>query len=312
MPFLSVITPVYGCKTCLYELYFRLKESLEKITPDFEIIFVNDASPDCAWETIVELTNKDKRVKGIDLSRNFGQHYAITAGLDHCSGEWVVIMDCDLQDNPEEIPKFIYEAKLGNQIVLGRRISRKDGIFRKIASKIFFKILEYFTESNIDRSIGNFALYNYKVIDSYKKIKERDQALVLFIKWLGYDVTYIDIEHSKRHSGKSSYNMRKMLNLGINSILSQTNKPLKLSIKFGFIMSFCAILYAIHLIYRYYTEDILPGYSSIMVSIFFIGGLLFANMGLIGLYLGKIFDETKNRPLYIIKDKIGFDKNIKK
>jgi len=113
MPFLSVITPVYGCKTCLYELYFRLKESLEKITPDFEIIFVNDASPDCAWETIVELTNKDKRVKGIDLSRNFGQHYAITAGLDQCTGEWVVVMDCDLQDQPEEIIKLYNKAKEG-------------------------------------------------------------------------------------------------------------------------------------------------------------------------------------------------------
>ncbi len=143
---ISVISPVYGCKTCLYELYFRLKETLEKITPDFEIILVNDGSPDGAWETIVELANKDKRVKGIDLSRNFGQHYAITAGLDYCKGQWVVVMDCDLQDRPEEIIKLYDKSKEGVDIVLAQRINRRDSFFKKMLSLV---------ESTFPVGIGN-------------------------------------------------------------------------------------------------------------------------------------------------------------
>src|SRR5450759_2102429 len=140
-PHISIVSPVYGCKTCLYELYYRLKETLEKITPDFEIILVNDASPDGAWDIIVELANKDKRVKGIDLSRNFGQHYAITAGLDRSNGEWVVVMDCDLQDQPEEILKLYDKTKDGFDIVLAKRTNRKDSFVKKTFSMIFYNIL---------------------------------------------------------------------------------------------------------------------------------------------------------------------------
>src|SRR5450759_43697 len=146
-PHISIVSPVYGCKNCLYELYYRLKETLEKITPDFEIILVNDASPDGAWETIVELANKDKRVKGIDLSRNFGQHYAITAGIDNCNGEWVIVMDCDLQDQPEEIIKLYDKAKEGSQIVFGQRIQRNDRWLKRTWSQIFYTTLGYLTDT---------------------------------------------------------------------------------------------------------------------------------------------------------------------
>lgn len=306
IPHFSVITPVYGCQTCLYELYLRLKNTLESINSNFEIIFVDDSSPDGAWVTICELAQKDVRVKGINLSRNFGQHNAIRAGIDNCSGDWVIILDCDLQDQPEEIKKLYFKIQEGYDIVLGRRMNRDDKMIKKILSKFFFKVYNYFTEANIDRTIGNFCIYSRDVIESFKKLREKEKALILFINWLGYNVTTVDLEHSRRMKGKSSYTLNKMINLAINNIVSQSNKPLRLSIKFGFTISFLSLIYGIILIIRHYTQNVLLGWTSVMVSIFFIGGLLFANMGLIGLYIGKIFDETKDRPTYIIKTQTNF------
>lgn len=305
MPHISVVTPVYGCKTCLYELYIRLKQTLESINTDFEIIMVNDASPDGAWETIIELAEKDKRVKGIDFSRNFGQHYAITAGLDYCSGEWIVVMDCDLQDQPEEIIKLYNKTKEGYDVVFGRRLNRQDKFLKKFFSKIFYKTFDYFTENVSDNTVSNFGIYSQQVIRNYIRLTEKIKLFPLLIKWLGFKTGFVDIEHSKRITGKSAYSFLKLIDLAINVIISQSNKPLKISIKFGFTMSFFSLLYLIYLIVRKSFLDIPLGWTSIMVSIFFIGGLLFANLGLIGLYIGKIYDEIKNRPIYIVREVVG-------
>lgn len=307
MPYISVVSPVYGCKTSLYELYLRLKQTLETINPDFEIIMVNDASPDGAWETIVELAKKDKRVKGIDLSRNFGQHYAITAGLDHCKGERVVVMDCDLQDQPEEIIKLYNKASEGYDVVFGQRIVRNDKFYKKLFSKFFYKLFDYFTDNKSDPTIANFGIYSSKVIDYYQKMREHNRAFPLFIKWLGFRTAFLEIDHGGRINGESSYNFTKLINLAIDAILAQSNKPLRLSVKFGFILSFFSFLYGAYLIIRYLFTNVPMGWTSIMAAIFFIGGLLFANLGLLGLYIGKIFDEVKNRPLYVIKDLININ-----
>lgn len=304
-PLISVVSPVYGCKNCLYELYSRLKETLEKITTDFEIILVNDASPDNAWETIVELAQKDSRVKGINFSRNFGQHYAITAGLEHCSGEWVVVMDCDLQDQPEEIIKFHNKLKENYDVVFGRRMNRKDKLFKRFLSKSFYKLFDLLTENVSDNSIANFGIYSRQVIQNYLMLTEKIRLFPLLIKWLGFKIGFVEIEHAKRACGRSSYNVFKLINLAMNAIISLTNKPLKISIKFGFFMSSFSMFYLIYLVVRKFSLDIPMGWTSIMVSIFFVGGLIFANLGLIGLYLGKIYDEVKNRPIFIIKEVIG-------
>jgi len=155
--------------------------------------------------------------------------------------------------------------------------------------------------------VGNFAIYSKEVISSYHQIRERGQALILFAKWLGYKQVTIEIEHNQRAKGKSGYNLMKLLSLASENIICQSNKPLKLFIRFGIFMSFISVLYGLFLIYRKLFLDIALGWTGIMVSVFFIGGLLFANLGVIGIYLGKIFDETKNRPLYLIKDKTGFN-----
>jgi dolichol-phosphate mannosyltransferase len=304
-PHISIVSPVYGCKTCLFELYLRLKETVEKITHEFEIIFVDDASPDGAWETIIELANKDKRVRGISLSRNFGQHYAITAGLEYCSGDWIVVMDCDLQDKPEEIPKLYEETKKHFDVVFGRRVERQDTIFKKLFSKFFYRLFDFFTDNISDNTVSNFGIYSHIVIENYLRFTEKTRLFPLLIKWQGFKIGYIDIEHAKRISSESSYNFIKLVNLALNIIISHTNKPLRISIKVGFLMSFFSVLYLVYLISRKFYLDIPLGWTSIMVSIFFIGGLILANLGLIGLYIGKIYDETKDRPLYIVRETIG-------
>jgi len=304
---ISVIVPVYGCSTCLNILYQRLEKTLSKITDDFEIIMVNDASPDDAWEVIKVLASDDERVRGINFSRNFGQHKAITAGLDFSNGEWVVVMDCDLQDRPEEILKLYNKAKEGYDVVFGRRVKRKDYFIKRLSSIVFYKVYDYFTESKVDASVANFSIISFKVVEKLKMMKEQNRSYPLFVNWVGFKRINIDIEHAQREEGRSSYTFKKLVDLAIDSIVSQSNKPLRLSIKFGFLLSFMSLFYACLLTVRYFFYYIpIEGWTSVMVSIFFIGGLLFANLGVLGLYIGKSFDESKNRPIYLV-DETTFD-----
>lgn len=307
-PDISVVVPVYGCRECLNDLVARLDNTLGAIVGDWEIILVNDACPDGSWETIMEIAHDNPRVAGINLSRNFGQHYAITAGLDNTRGRWVVVMDCDLQDQPEEIVKLYAAAKEGYDIAWGRRIRRRDSPFKKICSRLFYRVFDYFTELTSDPSIANFGIYSAKVIESYRSLREQSRTFPLFVRWLGFRSVMVDIEHSRRVSGLSSYTFSKALSLAMDSIVAQSNKPLKLSIKLGFSISLFSMVYGLYLIARYFLYTIpVQGWTSVMVSLYFLAGLLLANMGILGLYIGKIFDETKNRPLYVVRDTVGLD-----
>jgi len=306
MPKISVVTPVYGCCSSLTNLYDRLKDTLVTISDDFEIIMINDASPDDSWEVIKELAAQDKRVKGINLSRNFGQHKAITAGLDHAEGDWVVVMDCDLQDQPEEIIKLYNKAQEGYDVVFGQRIGRQDSRKKRWASRLFISVYDYLSDSNTDPTIGNFSIISKKVVKNFRKMGEQHHPYSFFVIWLGFKRTNVEVEHAKRDLGSSSYNFRKLVNLAIDNIVSQSNKPLKMSIKFGFALSFLSALYALYIVIKYFATDaMVPGWTSVMVSIYFVAGLLFANLGFIGLYIGKIFDETKGRPIYIVDEIIN-------
>jgi len=307
MVHISVVIPVYGCKTTLVELYIRLKESLTPISEDFEIILVNDKSPDFAWDTIVEIAKLDNRVKGINLSRNFGQHKAITAGLDNVNGEWIVVMDCDLQDQPEEIIKLYTKVQEGYDVVFGRRYNRHDSFLKKMSSNLFYRAYNYLAESNFDSTIANFSICNRKVINAVTSLREQSRSFPLFVKWVGYNVGYINIEHATRKEGKSAYTLKKLVNFAIDSIISQSNRPLRLSIKVGITFAFLSFIFGIYLIIKKIAFSVpIEGWTSIMVSMFFIGGLILANLGFLGLYIGKIFDEVKDRPLYFIDEKIGF------
>ncbi|MFB5660220.1 glycosyltransferase family 2 protein [Alteribacillus sp. HJP-4] len=313
-PHISVVTPVYGCGECLIQLYNRIKNALEPITTDFEIIMVEDRSPDQSWQVIQQLTNRDSRVKGIRMAKNFGQHVAITAGLDKAEGDWVVVMDCDLQDQPEEISKLYDKAQEGYDVVFARREARQDSFMKKTSSKMFYKVYDYFTENKSDPTIANFSISSRKVVENFRELREQNRNYPLFIKWMGFDSAAVNVEHQERISGSSSYNVSKLVNLAIDGIVSQSNKPLRLSIKFGFLISLSALLYGLYLIYKFFFLAEPPaGWTSLMVSIYFVGGLIFANLGVLGLYIGKVFNEVKNRPLYIVQESVGFkENNVKK
>lgn len=304
---ITIITPVYGCFESLESLYTRLCDVLVQLTNKFEIIMINDASPDESWQKIQELASRDERVKGVKLSRNFGQHNAITSGLDCASGDWIVVMDCDLQDRPEEIIKLYNKAQEGYDIVWGKRIDRQDSWLKCTGSKIYHRMFDYFTERRTDSTIANFSIISKQVLLELRRFTEQGRSFPIFVEWVGFESISIDIEHSAREYGQSAYTLRKLIRFATDSIVAQSNKPLRLSIQVGFLLSFLSVLFGAGLIIRYFMQGTpVEGWTSVMVSIYFLVGLLLANLGFIGLYIGKIFDETKGRPLYIIKEKLNF------
>lgn len=305
---ISVVVPVYGCRAAIPELHRRLCESLETIANTFEIILVDDCCPQNSWEEIQKVCEQDSRVVGIHLSRNFGQIRAITAGLDKSRGDWVVVMDCDLQDRPEAIPELYAKAQEGYDVVFARREGRKDSAITKFLSRCFYKVYDYFTEGTFDSSICNFSISRRIVIDSYCRMREQNRAYTMFIRWLGFRETAIDMSADERYEGKSSYNMRRKLKMAFEIITSQSNKPLFFSIKVGFAIAVIALLYIIYLILRYLiVGDVLLGWTSTIASVYLMGGIILAAVGVVGIYVGNIFNETKNRPLYVIAECINDD-----
>jgi dolichol-phosphate mannosyltransferase len=301
MAYISVVIPVYKAEKCLRELYQRLKSSLETISKDFEIIMIEDCGGDRSWEIINELVQLDPRVVGLQFSRNFGQHYGITAGLDYCSGEWVVVMDCDLQDRPEEIIKLYRKAQEGFDVVLTRRVHRQDKFIKRITSQMFYQVLNFLAGTNYDAQIGPFRLISKKVVESFRTSREQLRFFGCLIDWMGFPTTVVDVQHSERLEGKSSYNFRKLFKLAFETIIAYSEKPLRVSIILGFLVSVIAFLGGIFIISKAIVNKVsIPGWSSLIVSIYFIGGIVIMNLGVIGIYLGKTFNETKKRPLYIV------------
>lgn len=304
---ISIVSPVYKGEHLVDELVNRVLKAVSTITSDFEIVLVDDGSPDNSWEQIELICKNIPQVKGIKLSRNFGQHYAITAGINICKGERVVIMDCDLQDRPEDIPNLFNKALEGFDIVYASRKNRSDNFFRRSISKLFYFILSYLTGVKYDESIANFGIYNRKVISAINTMKESIRVFPIMVKWSGFKSTKIEVEHPERLNGKSSYNFKRLLNLGIDIILSYSDKPIIILIKTGVLISILSFLVSIYYVYKWYVGEIkLLGWTSLIVSIWFLSGIIISTLGIIGLYIGKTFNEVKKRPLYLIDEKINF------
>jgi dolichol-phosphate mannosyltransferase len=301
VPLISVVIPVYKAEDCLHELYRRLSKSLGEITEDYEIILVEDCGGDRSWEIIQEMAISDPRVKGLQFSRNFGQHYGLTAGLDHCNGDWVIVMDCDLQDRPEEIPRLYAKAKEGYSVVLARRGRRRDSLFKRITSHLFYRFLNYFADMQYDAEVGNFRIISREVVNNFRLMRENLRFFGGLVDWMGYPTASIDVQHAERFAGETTYTFKTLRKLAAETIIAYSDKPLRLSIRFGFAMSLLAFLFALYIIYKAlaFNSPVL-GWSSLMVSVYFLGGIIIALLGIIGLYLGKTFDEAKKRPLYII------------
>lgn len=300
-PHFSVVIPVYKAENCLEELYQRLKSSLESISPAFEILFIEDCGGDQSWPIIEELSKRDSRVLGIQFSRNFGQHYGITAGLDQCQGDWVVVMDCDLQDRPEEIPRLYAKALEGFEMVLARRGKRKDPLLKRFNSWIFYKIFSYLADLEYDGETANFRIMSRKVVMNFRRIGEQLRFFGGLMQLMGFETASIEVEHGERYEGKSTYTFRKLWKLGAETIIAYSDKPLRLAIRLGFIMASFSFLYGAYILgHALYFGSTVPGWNSLMISLYFIGGIIITILGIIGIYLGKTFDETKKRPLYII------------
>jgi glycosyltransferase involved in cell wall biosynthesis len=302
-PFISIVSPVYKAENMLVDLVRRIESAVSQLTSNFEIILVEDCGPDKSWEMIEKIAESNNRVKGFKLSRNFGQHYAITCGLDQAQGDWVVVMDCDLQDQPEEIIKLFNKAQEGYDIVFGKRSDRKDSFIKRFISRMFYRTLGYLTGSKLDEQVANFGIYNEKVVGNICKFRESIRFFPTMVKWVGFKATSISVDHSARFEGQSSYNFKKLLNLGLDIILAYSDKPIILTIKLGFLVSFLTLLFGLYNFYLYLTNQIIvPGYTSLILSIWFLSGLIISILGIVGLYIGKIFEGVKSRPIYIISE----------
>ncbi|MDB5227536.1 MAG: glycosyl transferase [Bacteroidota bacterium] len=303
---LSVVSPVYNAEMHINDFVTEVEKNISSITSDYEIILVDDFSRDHSWQKILEICAVNNKVKGIKLSRNFGQHYAITAGLDSTTGEKVVVMDCDLQDDPTQITNLYKKCLEGFDVVLARRIDRKDNFTKKISSKLFWKSLGYLTGTDIDHTIANFGIYSRNVIDAVCSLRESIRFFPSMILWVGFSKTTIDVEHKERRSGKSGYNYSRMFKLALDVMLAYSDKPIRIVIKTGFVISFISLLLGIYYFILNVTHRIIvPGYTSIIISIWFLGGLIILILGIIGLYIGKTFEGVKNRPIYIVEKKIN-------
>ena len=305
---ISIVSPVYRAEKMVHMLVERIVQSVTTITDRYEIILVNDASPDASWQMIEHECAQNKQVKGVNLSRNFGQHYAITAGLSFAKGEWVVVMDCDLQDRPEEIPALYQKAQEGYDIVYARRVDRQDRWIKRVPSLLFNAVLDWLSGTNKDKSVANFGVYSQKVIAEYNKIPEYARSFGSLIRYLGFKTTAIDVQHAARAEGKSSYTWSRMFKLAFDVIISNSNKPLRMAVGLGFSMSALSFLLALYnVVARMIGMISFPGYTTTVFSIWFVGGLLLLVLGIIGLYIGKIFDQVKGRPNFIVQEKINFE-----
>jgi dolichol-phosphate mannosyltransferase len=307
MTHLSVVVPLFNESTLIKDLVNRVKKNITLLTEDYEIILVDDGSQDQTWELIEIECKQEERIKGIKFSRNFGHHYAITAGLHKSSGEWVVVMDGDLQDRPEVIPDLYKKSQAGYDVVFVSRQNRPEKIYYRIAQKIFYWSLKKLSGVDFDSRQANFSIINKKVVDAFMKFPENARFYGSTIKWLGFKRTFILADHGTRHSGKPSYTLKKRIKLALDIILSFSERPLKFAISCGLVLSSISILLAIWIVYGNFKWGYsVTGWPSVIVSVLFSGGFILTVLGIMGIYIGRIFQEVKGRPLYIIDNKINF------
>ena len=290
----------------LGELTTRISNAIAPLTSDYEIILVNDCSPDASWEEIKGLCEASDKIKGINLAHNFGQPYAITAGLTYANGDYIAVIDCDLQNKPEDLPQLFLKAFEGYDIVSARRVHREDTFLKRMSSAVFHRVYDFLSGFSTDKAVAEFGVYSKRIVKVYCSIPEYSRSFVELIHTLGFRKTGIDVLHDHRLEGSSSYNLSRLLRLSFNAIISNSNRPLQLAISLGFVMSFFSFLMAVYNVFAKFAGwNEVVGYTTTVFSIWFVGGLLLFMMGILGLYIGKIFDQVKGRPVFIVQDTIN-------
>lgn len=301
---ISIIIPIYNEQEVIPELYERIKNSVSKITSNYELIFVNDGSKDNSLIELLKLTKIDNRVFYLNFSRNFGHQIAVTAGLDFCRGNAVVIIDGDLQDPPELIPELYNKYKEGYEVVYAKRLERKgESFFKKFTAKLFYRILKKITTINIPLDTGDFRLIDRKVVDYLKQMPEQNKFLRGQIAWLGFNQTQVLFSRDERKYGKTGYSFKKMVRFAMDGVTSFSDEPLLIVSRLGFTISFLSFIIILYALYSHFVLNVtITGWTSLIISSMFIGGVQLISIGIIGEYISRINKNVLNRPLYIVEN----------
>jgi dolichol-phosphate mannosyltransferase len=306
-PEISVVIPTYACATCLHALHERLTTSLTAMAVEYELIFVDDRATDGSWDVLGQIAAGDARVRAYRLSRNFGQHLAITAGIERSRGSWVVVMDCDLQDPPEEISQLYAKAREGHDIVFARRLHRPGSRLRRTVGKAYFAMLNWIAGTEIDRTFGTFSIVSRKVADAYLQFRDRDRHYLFILYWLGFNHATIEFPYAERHSGRSSYGVRELLHHAVDGLVFQTTVVLRWIVYAGFAIAGAGALLACYFVVVHIGGNTPPGWTSLAIFVLLMSGFVITSTGVIGLYVGKVFEQVKQRPLYVVDEEIGVE-----
>ena len=312
MKLISIVVPCYNEQEVFGETYKRLTETFEQLDKNkyhYEIIFVNDGSKDNTLEQIQNVIKQDPRVKGINFSRNFGHQIAITAGLDNCKGDAAVVIDADLQDPPTVILEMVKKWEEGYDVIFGKRSARAgESTFKLLTAKWFYRFINRLSDVDMPLDTGDFRLMDRNALDQFLSMRETYRFVRGMVAWIGFKQTFVEYDRESRFAGTTKYPLKKMLRLASDAILSFSNTPLKIATFVGFITSivaFFGILYSLYM--RLFTDNFVEGWTLLMISVLLIGGIILLVLGIIGEYVGRIYGEIKQRPLYIIRDKLGFE-----
>ncbi len=304
----SVVVPVYNEEKVLPEMYRRLHAVMEGLGEPYEIIFVNDGSSDRTFAILNQICEQDRNIRIIDFAKNFGHQTAITAGMDYADGQAVVVIDADLQDPPEVIPQMICLWQEGYDVVYGKRNERKgETLFKKLSASLFYRVMRKMTDVDIPLDTGDFRLIDRKVCNALKSIKERNRYVRGIISWLGFKQIGVAFAREERYAGETKYPLKKMVKFAFDAITSFSFKPLKLSSYLGMLLSFFSFLYLMVVLYqKLFTNYTVAGWASSMVISLFFNGIVLMMLGIAGEYIGRIYDETKGRPLYVVRQVRNF------
>jgi dolichol-phosphate mannosyltransferase len=303
----SIVIPVFNESQTIPELIRRLTPVMNSLGTA-EVIFVDDASSDETFGILAQAHKADARIKAIRFSRNFGHQIAITAGMDHANGEAIILMDGDLQDPPELIPRFIEEWKKGFEVVYAVKRNRKEFFLKRYAFSIFYRLLHSVSTISIPMDAGNFSLLDRKVLGVLRKMPERNRYISGMRAWAGFRQTGIEFDREARFAGKPQMSLTRLVNLALDGIFSFSKAPLRLGIYIGLFSALLAFIGTAYVIYaKIFTDRAIIGWTSVMLAVTFLGGMILVTIGIIGEYIGRIFDEVKQRPLYIVGDRVGVD-----
>jgi len=304
-PLLSIATPVYKTESLVGTLVERIRAAARTVTEDFEVLLVEDGSPDNSWAAIVRECDRDPRIRGVRLSRNFGQHPAITAALEYARGDFVVIMDCDLQDDPDYIPSLYDKCRQGFDVVFARRRVRRFGWWKNLSARIYYTIFRWLAGVAYDPNIGSYSIISRKVVDAFLLFGDYRRGYVIVLHWLGFSRGYVEVEHRERPDGRSSYSAWQLMVHALTLTLTYSEKPLHLSIYIGSVLSLLSFVFGGWFIVRYFNSNVgqlALGWTSLMISHLFLSGLILISLGVIGLYMGRIFEQVKHRPIYVVRE----------